>query len=72
MLVHNSKYNYYLYSPRGPITCIHQEWCQYIFKLKNISVLFAAHGVKSFGLCCPFSRNLGKLDQYQSGICFQM
>lgn len=25
-------------------------------------MLFAAHGVKSFGLCYPFSINLGKLE----------
>lgn len=60
MLVHNSNSNY-LYSPCRPVTCVHKEWCQKLFKLEIISEFFAAHRVKPFGMCCPFSRRSGKL-----------
>lgn len=59
MLVHNSNY---LYSPCRPITCVHKELRQKLFKLEIISELFATHRVKPFGTCCPFSRRSGKLE----------
>lgn len=82
MLVHNSNSNY-LYSPCRPITCVHKEWRQKLFKLEIISEFFAAHRVKPLIMLinqileCAVRLvedrgNLKHQIQYQSGIFFQM